>query len=195
MDGVSERIELFPGLAAWWRKAEDLWLRNRSSERLTLLERLDYMHTFSVQFPVQMQRVVYPKSGMHLCGARITDQRAVIDHSLYWASVVSDEEALYLCAILNAEVTTTEVRPLMSYSKDERDFHKHIWKLPIPAYDRAIPLHRKLSILAAKAEVEVSSIELPADKGFVWHRQYIRRHLVESATGNAINEFVRELLG
>jgi hypothetical protein len=194
MDGASERIELFPGLAAWWRKAEDVWMKNRSSDRLTLRERLDYMNTFSVQMPVQMQRVVYPKSGMHLCGARITDQRAVIDHSLYWASVASNDEALYLCAVLNAEVTTMEVRPLMSYSKDERDFHLHVWRLPILQYDPGIVLHRELAELGKKAEAEISGISLPADKGFVWHRQKLRKHLLESETGKAINDRVKALL-
>ena len=35
-----------------------------------------------------------------------------------------------------------KVRPLMSYSKDERDFHKHGWKLPIPAFDEYLAAPR-----------------------------------------------------
>ncbi len=195
MDGTSERLELFPGLAKWWRTAEAVWLKNRSSDRLTLRGQLDYMNKFAAQVPAPLQRVVYPKSGMHLCGARVTDQRAIIDHSLYWASVASDEEALYLCAILNAEVTTTEVRPLMSFSKDERDFHLHVWRLPIPEYDRDIELHRELAELGARAEAAMSEVALPADKGFVWRRQQLRKHLLEGELGQAINDRVKRLMG
>ncbi len=37
MDGEDDRIEDFPGLAEWWRKAESIWEENRSpSTRLTL---------------------------------------------------------------------------------------------------------------------------------------------------------------
>jgi hypothetical protein len=73
LDGRSPRIDLYPQLASWWRTAENLWLENRSSERLTLLERLDFRHGFRNQFPVKAQRVVYSKAGMHLAAARVTD--------------------------------------------------------------------------------------------------------------------------
>jgi hypothetical protein len=107
MDGKSARIDLYPQLASWWRKAENLWLENRSSERLTLLDRLDFRHGFRNQFPVKAQRVVYSKAGMHLAAARIADPTAVIDHSLYWATVSSDDEARYLCAVLNSPKVTS----------------------------------------------------------------------------------------
>lgn len=41
-----------------------------------------------------------------MTAARIDDNRAVIDHKLYWATATTREEALHLCAILNAAVTT-----------------------------------------------------------------------------------------
>jgi hypothetical protein len=75
LDGRSPRIDLYPQLASWWRTAENLWLENRSSERLTLLERLDFRHGFRNQFPVKAQRVVYSKAGMHLAAARVTDEQ------------------------------------------------------------------------------------------------------------------------
>jgi SAM-dependent methyltransferase len=135
MDGESPRIDLYPRLAAWWRRAERLWLEHRSSERLTLREQLDYRRKFSGQFPAPAQRVVYSASGMHLVAARVTDPTAVIEHALYWGAVSSDDEALYLCAVLNSPRITELVRPLMSYGKDERHIDTAVWRLPIPLYD------------------------------------------------------------
>jgi SAM-dependent methyltransferase len=98
MDGQSDRLDAFEGLASWWRRAEAVWDAHRSSDRLTLVERLDYVHSLEQQFPIQPERIVYNKSGMHLVAARLNDRRAVIDHKLYWATAASTEEAQYLCA-------------------------------------------------------------------------------------------------
>jgi SAM-dependent methyltransferase len=195
MSGDSERIELFPGLEAWWRTAEETWLRHRSSDKLKLVERLDYMRGLTVQLPVQRQRVVYTKSGMHLCAARVVDQRAIIDHTLYWASVASDQEAYYLCAILNAEATTQLVRPRMSYGKDERHIDKYVWQLAIAEFDPTNKLHTELADLGHDAEAEVSGLALDPKKGFVWQRQQVRKYLLGSVAGKAIDARVTRLLG
>ena len=61
------------------------------------------------------------------CAAKLDNPRAIVTHGLYWAAVTSNAEAAYLCAVLNAPVTTEMTRPLMSYGKDERDIHRHVW--------------------------------------------------------------------
>jgi hypothetical protein len=33
---------------------------------------------------------------------------------------------------------------LMSYGKDERDIHKHVWQLPIPKFDPAAADHQRI---------------------------------------------------
>ena len=110
-------IEMYRGLEQWWRKAEAIWDENRSSDRLTLFERLDYQSTFSKQLPVPVLRVVYNASGMHLTAAKVKNRRALIAKGLYWAAMASEAEADYLSAILNAPAATTAVRPLMSYGR------------------------------------------------------------------------------
>ena len=54
LDGDSDRIDLYPGLADWWRQAEEVWLENRSSARLTLLEQLDYRKKLTAQLPADL---------------------------------------------------------------------------------------------------------------------------------------------
>jgi hypothetical protein len=188
-------LPFYRGLGSWWGQATAHWQANRSSERLSLRERLDFHRGLSTQLPVPEQRIVYTKSGMHLAAARVTDHRAIIDHKLYWASVSSTEEGRYLCAILNAAVVTQKGRPLMSYGKDERDIDKYVWSLPIPMFDPKNAAHVGLAELGKKAEDEVAALPLEGPKNFVTYRRAVRAHLEQSEVGRAIEAAVGALLG
>ncbi|MBX9581467.1 MAG: N-6 DNA methylase [Gemmataceae bacterium] len=190
-----DALDLYAGLAKWWRKAEAVWEANRASERLTLAEQLDYHGKLSQQLPIQPQRVVYTASGMHLAAARVTDPRAVVEHGLYWATFRSTAEAQYLCAVLNAAAFTELARPYMSYGKDERHFDKHIWQLPVPLYDPANDLHARLSHRGAELETLVAGLDLPAGLHFAAVRRRVREHMAETEAGRDVEELVEELLG
>lgn len=144
LDSNDPRLDLYPGLAEWWGRSEHLWNEHRSSDRLTLRERLDFRRGLSEQLPLAPLRVVYSKAGMHVAAALVNTPNAIIDHKLYWGTVTSQAEGWYLCAILNSPELTQLVRPLMSYGKDERDIDKHVWKLPIPLYNPADIIHQRL---------------------------------------------------
>jgi hypothetical protein len=192
--GQSDRLDAHEGLASWWRRAEAIWEEHRSSERLTLLERLDYHKGLEQQFPIQPERVVYTKSGMHLAASRLDDRRAVIDHTLHWATAASTAEARYLCAILNSASITELVRPFMSYGKDERDFDKHIWQLPIPLYDPTDDLHARLSARGAELEAAIGRLELEPGRHFAATRRDLRAYIAESEAGRDVEALVEELL-
>jgi SAM-dependent methyltransferase len=194
LEAQGERIEKFPGLADWMRKASAAWERNRSSDRFSLSEQLDYHGKLLRQFPLQPLRVLYTASGMHLAASRTENRRAVVEHSLYWAAASSEEEALYLCAVLNAAVTTKLVRPFMSYGKDERHIDKYVWKLPIPEFDPAKASHQALVTLGRRAEESVGLLVL-REVNFPIQRRQIREHLLSSGIGPAIDEAVLKLLG
>jgi hypothetical protein len=194
MDGQTPRLDEYAGLSKWWRHAESVWEANRSSERLTLMQQLDYHRKLSVQFPIQPLRLVYTKSGMHLAAAWIDDQRAIVDHKLYWATMATMDQARYLCAILNARTTTQRVRPLMSYGKDERDIDKFIWNLPIPRYDKANAQHLRLAELGGRVAEEVAAMELPEDLHFAAQRRLVREFLEKSEPAQEIERMVGKLL-
>jgi SAM-dependent methyltransferase len=194
MDGQSDRLDAYEGLAAWWRRAEAIWEQHRSSDRLTLLQRLDYQHTFEQQFPIQPERIVYASSGMHLVASRVKDRRAVIEHSLYWATAASTAEAQYLCAVLNSATFTELVRPFMSYGKDERHFDKHIWQMPVPLYDPSDDLHSRLSSRGAELEAAIGKLEIVPGRHFAAVRRDIRGFIAESESGRDVEALVEELL-
>lgn len=194
MDGQSDRLDAYEGLAGWWRKAEAIWEEQRSSEKLTLLQQLNYQSKLGQQFPIQQDRIVYNKAGMHLVAARVSDYRAVIDHKLYWATAASAEEALYLCAILNSAKFTELVRPFMSYGKDERDFDKHIWQLAVPLYDPSNAAHTRLATLGGELEAAIAKLTLVTGKHFATVRRKLREFIAASEAGREVEALVADLL-
>jgi hypothetical protein len=69
LDSGNPHLDYYPGLAEWWRRAEQLWNANRSTERLTLQERLDFRRGLSDQLPTASLRLVYSKAGMLVAAA------------------------------------------------------------------------------------------------------------------------------
>lgn len=194
MDGQSDRLDGYEGLAAWWWQAEALWEQHRASERLSLNDQLDYHNKFEQQYPIQAERIVYNKSGMHLVAARVSDRRAVIDHGLYWATAGSTAEAQYLCAVLNAAAFTELVRPFMSYGKDERHFDKNLWQLPVPLYDSSNDLHARLAARGAELEAAAAGLEVDPARHFAAVRRTFREFIAASEAGRDVEELVEELL-
>jgi len=187
-------IELHTGLRQWWGQAEAVWEANRSSDRLSLMEQLDYQSKLSKQLPVPPFRVIYNASGMHLAAAKVRNPRAIVSKSLYWAAFRDEDEADYLCAILNSACTTEFLRPLMSYGKDERHVDKHLWELPIPAFDANDALHRELVDLGRQASALAEAYAVNPSLHFAATRRNIRQIVENSSAGTRIGEIVYEML-
>lgn len=191
LDETSEDLGLYPGLERWWVDAATLWRVHRSSERLSLLEQVDYRGKLSNQFPAAEHRVVHAASGIHLVAAAINDPDIVIDKSLYWAPCRSIEEGRYLEAILNSQLIDDGVKPLQSRGKDSpRHIDKYVWQLPIPAFDDTNPGHRELCDLAELAAAEASGLRLRAGD-FRRQRAQVRDHLAKVGLGARIDAAVK----
>jgi SAM-dependent methyltransferase len=190
-----QEIDLHPGLQQWWHRATELWEANRANDKMKLIERLNYQSTLSKQLPIVPLRVVYNRAGMHVVAAKISNRRAIIANGLYWAAVQSEQEANYMCAVLNAQVTTELARPFMSYGKDERDIHKHVWELPIPVFDPTSNSHKRIAELGSKMETLAATFEIDADLHFAATRRRMRQKIEATKEGQAIEELVFELIG
>lgn len=70
---------------------------------------------------------------------------------------------------------------------------KHVWKLPIPAYDPADDTHLNISRLAGELAEHISTQTLDSTN-FVTIRRQIRQHLGSSAAGKELNHLVERLL-
>lgn len=114
----------------------------------------------------------------------------------YWAAVTSDQEADYLCGVLNAPITTALTRPLMSYGKDERDIHKHVWELPIPKFDSSDKVHKRIAALAAGLETTIAeTFQFDDDVYFAAARRHIRDLMMKTPDGVELDELVTLLIG
>lgn len=160
---------------------------------MTLAQQIDHMGKLTHQLPVPPLRVVYAASGMHVAAGLVQENRALIDSKLYWASVRSENEGYFLIGVLNSPILTALVRPLMSYGKDERDIHKHVWKLPIPEYDEASERHRHIATLSRQLSGVVADLK-PRSSNFVTIRRDLRAHLASDEQGKILNKLVAELL-
>ncbi len=192
LGGDSPRIDAYPGLADWIRKAEALWTTHGGS-KMTLAQQIDHMKKLSQQLPIPGTRIAYAASGMHVSAALVTDPRVIIEHAVYWAAVTSPAEGRFLVGILNSPVLTEQVRPLMSYGKDERHIDKHVWKLPIPTYDPANDLHVEIARLAETLTAEIAEMRFRSTN-FTVIRRDLRAHLLSSDAGRQLNSHVATLL-
>ncbi|MDN5919722.1 MAG: hypothetical protein L0I76_32265, partial [Pseudonocardia sp.] len=194
LQGSDDTIDLYPGLADWWREAERTWTEHRTNDKLSLLGQLDYRRKLKTQFPAGEHRVVYTKGGMYLAAARISDPNAVIDHKLYWGSASSLDEARYLTAILNSPALLELVRPLQARGEhNPRDFDKYVFQIPFPLYDEDAEDHRHMAGLAERAELVSAAVELPR-ASFQIQRRQIREALVTDGVGHEIDQAVLALL-
>lgn len=193
-DVGDDELDLYPGLAAWWRNVNGIWEANRRNDKLSLLEQLDFRSKLSHQYPSPSRRVVYASSGMHVVGAYVDDRHQVIDNSLYWAAVRSEAEGHFLSAILNAPVLTELCRPMMSYGKDERHIHKIVWRLPIPEWDPEDRDHRMLAELGARAASLLAGVHLSEDRHFATLRRDFRKILLDSGLLTELDELVGKMV-
>jgi SAM-dependent methyltransferase len=188
-------LDSFPGLAKWWRQAEDRWTQNRGpGNQLSLKQRLDYRRGISKQFPAPTYRVAFNKSGQYLAAAVICDCTVVIDHKLIWGGAHTHDEARYLTAVLNSTPILTAVTYLQGRGENNpRDFDKHVFRLAIPGYDPANATQRQLVTLAERAELVAADVALPT-VSFEAQRRRIRQALSSDGVISDIDALAQLLL-
>jgi hypothetical protein len=100
-----------------------------------------------------------------------------VDHTAYWLSCRSQEEAEYLVAILNSEVVNLAIKPFQSMGLlGERHVHKKVLDLPIPEYDDSNQAHRDIAQMGARAHREATALNMPSNacKGLARQRAFVR---------------------
>ena len=182
-------------LATWMTQAERLWQENRTSDRLSFGERIDYHRGLRSQLPPPPLRVVYSASGTYMAAAIVTNAESVVENSLYWAAVRDYSEARYLVAVLTSEATRRRIESRQARGQwGARHFHGVMWTLPIAEFDSTNPLH--VAIAAAGHRAETVAAQVPLEEGvyFITARRQIRTALADNGVAAEIDELVAELL-
>ncbi len=194
LEADDELLDDHPGLAGWWRQANELWNANRSSDRLSLAGQIDYRRKLSAQIDAPHIRVVYAASGMYLAAARVDDPRVIIEKSLYWAPAQTIDESRYLTAIFNSDRFTLAVRSFQSRGEhNPRHFDKYVFQVPFPKFDATVETHMLLAAAAAEAETVAAGVVLP-DVSFQAQRRRLRETFAESGVSAKLDTLVADLL-
>lgn len=167
----------FSGAATWLEEAERIWTRERGAKagKMTLLQRLDHVRGLAAQDMNPRWRVIYPNF-QRSSVACVVDTRAlrldggparfVVDTALYGMGTDNQEEARYLCAVLNSAVIDDALGPLRRGDQAAHpNVHKKLFDVaPIPCFDPGNRLHRDLARLAGECEARVTrSLETDAE--------------------------------
>jgi hypothetical protein len=192
--GAAAPIDHYAGLANWYRQAVALWDAN-SSGNMTLEERWNFQRGVTRQFPPAPYRVVYTKSGSILAAAIVTNERAVIDHKLYWANTASLSEARYLTGVLNSATLLDSVRGLQSQGLfGARDFDTYVFHANYGLFEPSNELHSRLVRLVERAEVVAADVSVDSAKSFQTARKAIRNALTAEGVAGDIDLLVGEIL-
>ena len=189
-----------------WQTVNRLWDKNKATaNRLKLSGRLDYHGELSAQLGWQQDqnprptRIIYNQSGAPTA-ALVSDSATIVDYTLYWVTCRSRHEAQYLLSIINSDILADAVRPLMAKGQfGARHLQKHLWKLPIPEFDPANPLHAEVSdagkAAAKGAARQLAALQAERDRVTVTiARRELRKWLRNSPEGQSVEQAVTRLL-
>ena len=198
---------LGPRMRERWRTVNALWEVNKAAaSKLDILGQLDYMRKLSAQLEWQRSkegarvRVVYSASGIPTASLVLADD-VLVDYTLFWITCRDEMEAHYLLAIINSDTLYQAVMPFMPKGQfGPRHLQKHLWKLPIPGFNRSDSLQREISEAGAAAgegaakvldSLRIGSKGVTVKKA----RTEIREWLSCSDEGKEVEELVGRLLG
>lgn len=130
-----------------------------------------YNSTLNMRNKLEQQRldtgkylVVYGAGGANICSSYMyidNSEKYVIDQTLYWTQVETEEEAIYLSAILNCPTlndTISAFQPQGIFGK------RHVHTLPldyIPKFDNANIIHKTLVSKSCSLRMELISSLTP----------------------------------
>ncbi len=157
--GVPEKDRRFPFTMSYWKEAESEYRKRRAATAgETLLDNLDWQKTLSTQLeaiPVgggakALLKLVINKSGKNGLRAARVPLNHIADDMLYYVVCGSEDEALYLCAILNAPC----MQNTWNLTKTSTlHYDKNPWrKVPVKRFGAKDPMHMALARVALEAE-------------------------------------------
>ena len=203
-----------------WQTISNIWEQNRAeANELSLLGQLDYYGKLSAQLEWQQNpygreiRVLYTEAG-EPTATLLCDGSAFVDSTLYWITCNYMQEAYFLLAIINSNTMARAVNKYTTanWAGKTRHLHKHLWKLPIPEFDSAVPLHATIADAGQAAATGAAQqlAELRAQRSdpsratkrgsprpltVTIARRELRKWLRTSPEGQAVENVVRRLIG
>ena len=160
---VSEMYLSRPLAARYFDSVEPLYNEHRTSTAgKTLRDNLDWKGTLSRQLPAvgsQRTKVMYNKSGTYIRAVRTTRSVVAFD-TIYYYMASSEDEAIYLVGILNADALQAIWRATKT-SKQHFDLNP-LKKVAIPKWDGNDAKHRAIAEIGELLELSPNKQSLRA---------------------------------
>ncbi len=206
----------FFGLAEWLERAQAEWERRRGAkaEASDLLGWLDYRRKLTSQNPRAAYRVVYPDVNRLMCAAvvrpepgaplRVSGQEILLagfvaESLTYCMETEWEDEAFYVCSVLNSSVVDARLGQLRRRSqKTHPHVHKKVLDVaPIPKYDPEREEHRRLAELGKACSEKVAAWLAAGGAGEARNIGLLRRAVREMLREELaeIDECARAVLG
>ena len=158
--------------SSWYSEAEqtfdDLKSESYREGGMTLQSRLDFQRGITAQLPDAEWIVIYTASGTDASAVAVDRTRMdlpfVVDAKTYWCEVATTEEAHYLTAFLNSQHANERIKGFQSTGLyGERDIHKTIVMLPLPAFNIRNSDHAEIAGISAECARSASAFALAAN--------------------------------
>ena len=206
------RTNGFNYMAEWLEKAQRIWGHKATKRALNdyprVIRWLDYLGKLTNQNPNTKYVVLYNTSGTNLVSCVINKDEIrgfkidniiipvrgfVVESKTYFYETNNEDEAHYICAILNSDIVNEGIKPLQPRGLyGERDIHRRPFVLPIPKFDKKNTIHKKLAELSKLCHSLVSKMTFRSTRPASARKQ-VRDALKEQI--NEINSIAEELLG
>ncbi len=155
----------FVYMADWLEKAQKLWEERRTEKAEIrsprVLNWLDYNSKLSQQNPQNRYIVLYNASGKNIAScvidkaslpefkilqATIKPQSFVADSKTFYYETKNENEAHYLCSILNSNIINDAIKPLQPRGLfGEREIQRRPFMFQIPKFDESNSKHLELA--------------------------------------------------
>ena len=170
-----------------------------------LFEKIDERNKLSMQvFPAGHHLVLTGAGGGIACASTIPvdgNQDVVIDQTLYWRCIASQEEAWYRVGLLNSEAITEAIRP---FNPQGEFGARHLHTLPhrvIPLFDPTNGDHQQVTELTARLSQRVRELVLQDEairspnSSIAARRQRLRTLVRRLDETRALEELCAAILG
>ncbi|MBM4040589.1 MAG: SAM-dependent DNA methyltransferase [Planctomycetes bacterium] len=211
-DEAHARRQFHYELADWLKRVEAEWAQRRGPKiKASSVQWLDYRKKLSSQRAHAPVRLLYAKSGTHLCACVFMQSSTTlklecglkargfaVDHTTYHMEPESANEAHYLAAILNARSVDDAIKDAQARGLwGARDIHTKVLDLPIPRFDPQRKAHARLAELGAECAERVAAWIRSGGPGQVRSTGLLRRRVREMLRDELaeIDSIVKPMLG
>jgi hypothetical protein len=185
--------EGFEAASDWVKRAEKIFARNSKDKNMSAQDRLNFQKLLTTQTTTAHYIVLYNKSGTNISAAYLAHDewqrfgdikvRGFVAESVTYRIYAStEEEALYLTAVLNSTVVNEAIKPFQTEGvyHGKRDIHRRPFEVcPIPEFDASNPNHKRLVALARAARKTVGKNGLKMEGGLANVREKARNLVVD----------------